>query len=232
MIKVKHNNTMKTVNKIYTKKGGKFNAVKKICIKGDDVFHYKVVFNALPNEYQEVEYLQSSGVEYIDTLLKGNQDTEFDIIAQYVGASTSSLAGLFGTRTSAQNKAVIVAGYAGQVITGFGNAETQVVFNFNEHYFKLVDDNYYYDGTLVKSFNPSTFETDSTMILFGRRNGSSMSLSAWKVKKLYINNGTNELYFVPCYRKSDYVAGMYDIINGAFYTNQGTGDFTCGREIY
>lgn len=199
---------------------------------GNDVFPYKVVFNALPNEYQEVEYLQSSGTQYIDTGLKGNQDTEFDIIAQYVGASTSSLAGLFGTRTSAQNKAVIVAGYAGQVITGFGNAETQVVFNFNEHYFKLVDDNYYYDGTLIKAFSPSTFETDSTMILFGRRNGSTMSLSAWKVKKLYVSNGTNKLYFVPCYRKSDYVAGMYDIINGAFYTNQGTGDFTCGREIY
>lgn len=176
----------------------------------------------------EVEYLQSSGTQYIDTGLKGNQDTEFDITAQYVGASTSSLAGLFGTRTSAQNKAVIVAGYQRQVITGFGNTETQVVFDFDEHNFKLDDDNYYYDGTLVKSFNPSTFETDSTMILFGRRNGSSMSLSAWKVKKLYVTNGTEVRDYVPV--RIGTVGYMLDKANWRTYGNAGTGAFTYGDD--
>ena len=34
--------------------------------------------------------------------------------------------------------------------------------------------------------------------------------------------------FVPCYRKSDNVLGMYDIVEGEFYTNSGTGQFLAG----
>lgn len=179
-------------------------------------------------EIVEVDYLQSSGTQYIDTGLKGNQDTEFDITAQYVGSSTSSLAGLFGTRTAAQNKAVIVAGYAGQVITGFGNTETQVVFDFNEHNFKLDDDDYYYDGTLIKAFSPSTFTTDSTMIVFGRRQGSGMSISAWKLKKCFVTNGTEVRDYVPV--RIGTTGYLLDKANWRVYENAGTGAFTYGGD--
>ena len=37
--------------------------------------------------------------------------------------------------------------------------------------------------------------------------------------------------FIPCYRKSDDVIGMYDVVNGVFYTNAGTGTFTKGNDI-
>ena len=36
---------------------------------------------------------------------------------------------------------------------------------------------------------------------------------------------------VPCYRKSDNKLGLYDIVNGKFYTNQGTGEFTAGPDV-
>lgn len=38
-------------------------------------------------------------------------------------------------------------------------------------------------------------------------------------------------HFIPCYRKNDNVAGMYDTVNDKFYTNQGTGNFLIGGEI-
>ena len=31
--------------------------------------------------------------------------------------------------------------------------------------------------------------------------------------------------FIPCYRKIDNVPGMYDVVNGVFYTNAGTDEF-------
>lgn len=37
--------------------------------------------------------------------------------------------------------------------------------------------------------------------------------------------------FVPCYRKSDSVVGLYDTVSGAFFTNAGTGSFTAGPEV-
>lgn len=37
--------------------------------------------------------------------------------------------------------------------------------------------------------------------------------------------------FIPCYRKSDNVIGMYDLVGNKFYTNQGSGAFTKGANI-
>jgi len=35
----------------------------------------------------------------------------------------------------------------------------------------------------------------------------------------------------PCYRKSDNKPGMYDLTNGVFYTNAGSGEFIYGPII-
>ena len=37
--------------------------------------------------------------------------------------------------------------------------------------------------------------------------------------------------FVPCYRKLDYVAGLYDLVNGFFYENRGGGAFSFDNEV-
>lgn len=43
--------------------------------------------------------------------------------------------------------------------------------------------------------------------------------------KIY-SNGTLVRDFIPCYRNSDNVIGLYDTLNNVFYTNVGTGTFT------
>lgn len=37
--------------------------------------------------------------------------------------------------------------------------------------------------------------------------------------------------FIPCYRKADNEAGMYDLVSGEFYTNAGTGSFIVGPDV-
>ena len=37
--------------------------------------------------------------------------------------------------------------------------------------------------------------------------------------------------FIPCYRKSDNIIGMYDLVNGKFYTNSGTEEFIKGEAV-
>jgi len=44
-------------------------------------------------------------------------------------------------------------------------------------------------------------------------------------------NGTVVRHFFPCYRKSDMKPGMYDTVNGVFYTNAGSGEFILGPSI-
>ena len=37
--------------------------------------------------------------------------------------------------------------------------------------------------------------------------------------------------FIPCYRKADSVAGLYDLANNTFYTNAGSGVFVVGPDV-
>ena len=48
---------------------------------------------------------------------------------------------------------------------------------------------------------------------------------------IYDENGTHIYDLVPCYRKSDSVIWMYDIINDVFYTNEGSGTFTKWSDV-
>ncbi len=49
---------------------------------------------------------------------------------------------------------------------------------------------------------------------------------------IYYEEDDIKLYeYIPCYRKADNVAGMYDIVNNVFYTNAGTGKFTVGPDV-
>ena len=82
---------------------------------------------------------------------------------------------------------------------------------------------------MLNTYNVSSYTPTSYKIyLFGRSSTSGTLDDAgnsriYKVKiwdgNLLIRN------MVPCYRKNDSVAGMYDLANGVFYTNAGSGTF-------
>lgn len=44
-------------------------------------------------------------------------------------------------------------------------------------------------------------------------------------------NGILVRNFIPCYRRADKLAGMYDIVGNVFYTNAGSGSFTIGPDV-
>ena len=56
------------------------------------------------------------------------------------------------------------------------------------------------------------------------QNVPAMRLYAFK---LY-DNGVLVRNYVPCYRKSDNVVGLYDTVNNKFYINKGSGTFKYG----
>ena len=61
-------------------------------------------------------------------------------------------------------------------------------------------------------------------------NGYDFGYTSGKVYYCKITvDGTLVRNFVPCYRKSDNIVGLYDLVNGVFYTNAGTGNFAKGK---
>ena len=80
----------------------------------------------------------------------------------------------------------------------------------------------------------SSFTTPSNAYIFNASGTYPAGYVNASTKLYYckIWNGTTLIRdYVPCYRKSDDVIGLYDLENNVFYTNAGTDDFTKGNDI-
>ena len=84
--------------------------------------------------------------------------------------------------------------------------------------------------TIFSRNNSTALSTGYNIYLFGLNYTGTMSATGKFRIYNYKLTKNNSLVrnFVPCYRKSDNVIGMYDIINKTFYTNAGSGTFTKG----
>ena len=87
-------------------------------------------------------------------------------------------------------------------------------------------------GEFIDTGFIATSNTDPMMVFTGNWNGSSVYISRIALYRLKISEGndiTND--FIPCYRKSDDAVGLYDMINGQFYGNNGTKAFIKGSNV-
>ena len=200
----------------------------------------------LPYGYTQVEYLQSSGTQYLDLGIKGNGTTKVEIKYRYnTNTSANGSGRVFGSRTSSTNNAFAVGTSSG-VVSSTGNKafwcydaqdfyvindvtfpidEWQtIVFSATEHTLNGVS---YGDDYTV-----STFETPENLKLFGFDNNGTVGVGYVDIEycKLW-DNGTLIRNLIPC-KNSSNVLGMYDTVNDVFYENAGTGDFVAGNEVY
>lgn len=121
-------------------------------------------------------------------------------------------------------------------VTSFGNTGNvkYATPDTNRH---IIDKNknlFYLDGKLLLTQSVNTFTAPAPLEIFASYNGGTEgylpSISRIYSFKIYDNDFLVR-NFVPCYRISDGVVGLYDVINDVFYTNAGTGDFTKGNNI-
>lgn len=176
----------------------------------------------------ELEYIQSSGTQYIDTGLKPTQDYSMTIKCQSTGTTSNTYA---GCDTNWQNTGFFV----GVNVFEFGNASTTSVQNYGENPIVLTLDKTggYKDG--VKTWNnasTATFQTVSNLTLFAlNRNGTIREYLTGKIYycKIYDNN-TLIRDFIPAKRISDGKCGLWDKVNFKFYTDESGGNFIAGAE--
>lgn len=188
----------------------------------------------VPKEYRQVEYIQSSESQWIDTGVYGNLN-----IMGYVDLEPSAASPKYPIGSGIQSN----LGYWGicfqsigsiQYYIGDGSYANPSTYTQGTRYKILINDNkkFYLDNELVVDYNTYTTKNytrnnTKTIILFGF-NWSSISLGSFKFYNCKLwDNGILIRNFIPVVRKSDSKPGMYDRVNGVFYTNQGSGaDFT------
>lgn len=199
----------------------------------------------LPSAYQQVEYIQSSGTQWINTGYKPNGNTKIEIKYQTPTQSTTQQ-GIFGARNgSLVNAFLIFTGSSQNALQAdyynsrFGGSESwkQDISGFDGRAINIVEMSNYLklNGNLIDTLSTATFQTDSNLYLFavainssGELNSTLMTGSLWYCKLW--DNGTLVRDFIPCYRKSDSVVGLYDLVTKTFYTNSGTGTFSKGAD--
>ena len=187
----------------------------------------------LPSGYTELEYIQSSGTQYIDTGFKPNQDSrvvaKFDMIQTDTAwrklwgsgsgsynldfalwnSGTTKLQSYYGTKN---NNAVLIT-------------DMSLNVDANKNIWK-------YSGETI-TFDKNNFTCAYSMYIFNvNKDDNSQYLPG--MMKLYLfkiyDNDVLVRDFIPCKNPSGAI-GLYDTVNNQFYQNAGSGTFIAGPEI-
>lgn len=191
----------------------------------------------LPSGYQEVEYIQTTGTQYINTGYAPNQNSKMWLDYQITELQSAMFAGARKTSPSPARYFTINSGFKStKMYAAFGtsgNIDLDKITT-NRVQTQIGSDGIYYNNVLKYTPSITTFQLSENVLLFAvMQNSSDITLYS-KVKIYACKIWENDVLvrdFIPCYRISDNVAGMYDKANNAFYTNDGTGTFIKGNNV-
>ena len=249
----------KVENKFYTNGGtGSFVKgadVNKLDMKGVGEFvidtnnvnygKYKipVIVTKIPVEYQEVKYLESTGIQWINTEYIPNTETKavitFSFTSWQRGTNATTWYNILGSRTSntSVDQFSFTTNAINQMYAGFGAAEKSATSNINtlnsKNTVEMDKKQLKSNGVTKITFDNKIIRSQLPIYLFGRNtSGTFANASAAKIYSCkFYDNRELVRNFVPCYRNSDGVKGLYDKVENKFYTNSGEGEFVLGEEV-
>jgi len=194
----------------------------------------------LPSEYQQVDYIQSSGTQYINTGVTPTTLTGINITYSYNSISADSNAGVCGVfqPSNPRTDTLFITTNSGKTDTNLflahSGATLQIAISpiantfYNTKINWLNDGKMSIDGNEAGSIGSNNIESRE-VIIFGRYYNGNSAFSSCRISACQFSEGTTLIRdFVPCYRKSDNKAGLYDRVTGKFYGNMGTGSFIAG----
>ena len=180
-------------------------------------------YNVLPSGYVELEYIQSTGEELINLGMVPNKDLKVDMTftplesTQYMYFGTSGYRVFYNNGNLQFNISNESATYGATML----NQKSRVVL---ENY-KISLNNVVVATHTAAASEPSQGEN---IYVFGGYYNSVVHPVRMKLYALKIwNNSILVRNMIPCYRTSDSKAGLYDLVNGVFYTDA-NGDFIKG----
>lgn len=187
---------------------------------------------ALPKTYTRLEYIQSTGSQYIDTGFKANNNTRIVIDIQLTNGT--DLQWLYGGRTATKNNSFGFYWYNGAFGANFGTGQNTISAPSEATERLFIDhnkNNVNFNGA-SSTFTSATFSCDYNLWLLSVNTaGAAYAIAKAKLYSCRIyDNGTLIRDFVPC-KNSSGVVGLYDLVNGVFYNDAAGGTFTAGAEL-
>lgn len=190
--------------------------------------------DAIPKEYRRLEYIQSTGMQYIDTgvPLTSNSRVVMDCeLTTVSGTQCFFCSRTEATTTDITSNTLFAIGstyrkeYYGEskTATNSDGANKRIIIDNDKNRIEI--------GSAILSFS-SVSDTVSPMNCYLMastvlENGVISTFSNFAYMKLYscqiYNNDVLIRSFIPCQKKSDSALGLYDTVSQNFYVNGGTG---------
>ena len=206
-------------------------------IAGKKVFSEKPVYEEhiivghnLPDEYQEVEYIQSGGTQYIDTGINPKIKPRVVVNMMLLNSADKDYWG-----NKAINGSAYFANFASGILMYYrygrtSSLNTGVSAPFNEFHEWDVSDAIYLDKVkLYTTNNVYTYNADQSNIYLFK---SARSYGNFRASYFILYDGDEKVReYYPCYRKSDNAIGLFDKVSNTFFPNLGSGVFIKGNDI-
>lgn len=189
----------------------------------------------LPSGYTQLEYIESTGTQYIDTGYNVTNNTKVEMDCRIYTAPSNQIF-LFGVTNSTTGNA---GRYGVTYINGnWRNVTADNQYDFpsstaiGRHIIIKEGNSCSIDGVNGNTTSGTIFTSNKTLPLFCRNQGGT--LNAFASMLLYSCSVTEKndiiFNFIPC-KSSLNEIGLYDIVNNQFYPNVGTGTFIAGPEL-
>jgi hypothetical protein len=185
-----------------------------------DTFSVAVAYDA------QVEYLQSTGTQYIDTGISPHQDIKLEI--KWKNTSNQTSKWLFGSGTD--NTDGIKAYIGNSNYWRFGGAYVTLSTSNTTTRTAVVDKTGINLNGTNHSYNVTvgTFSSSTSIKIFAGATGTAPISTRIYYLKIW-DNGTLVRDFIPV--RVGQVGYMYDRVSGHLFGNAGTGNFVVGADV-
>lgn len=184
------------------------------------------------NPFIELEYIESTGTQYIDTAIIPDDDTTFEITISNIANVEG---GIMCADTAYQSTQILLISQGNQVRWYYKNGyETVTTDMTTKGKIEIYRNSIKYNDAVVTSDTTKYTQASRSLLLFRTGSNSYYGRFRFYGLKLY-KHSTNELLhnFIPCkrvYEGSEDI-GVLDKVTQTFYMNSGTGVFVAGGVV-
>lgn len=188
---------------------------------------------SLPKEYMQLEYLECTGPQYIDVPVAWKDINSITVTCQTTGTIGNTNQAVLGSKIGASATQCWGIYTSGALKDWQWSTGIDPYLKITANLFTIINDNavsgasgsiIIADTQEVKNTAYSGFVPNDNLQLFATNNSGRRFFG--KIFHVAINTKTIEL--IPTLRIADSKPGMYDLVSGQFFVNQGTGEFSYG----
>lgn len=188
----------------------------------------------LPEGFTQVEWIASSGAQYLNTKLTPNQDMEVYIQAVLTEVPSSAHAWLFGSRASTSSgRFELLRNYNGYWQSAYNTTYLNFTADNGQQavQVKAIKNICNLNGAEVEH-TYAVFQSSYNLVLFANNTAGAISnYCKARISQCRMGySGVLNRDYIPCIT-AEGEGGLYDLVTNEFYGNAGSGAFTYGDVV-